>query len=295
MEHGSDSAAAASPRMQERRGGGSRARGLCSSSIPVAWRWAGRMLATTPKAAVTTNGETRARTGDTAIRSCAAIRDHVCGRPYRRRQPADVRSGSYRFSRRPHAPLRHRRAHHSRARLPVARRARRSSHPRRLRAGRVNARHSPAPGRRVVGLVFAVRNRSAELDVLPQLVVDGLGPADARALLGSAIGGPIDEPRTSTARRSTGSAAPACAWRSRALVSSTANGCAASAGVRTRATSSAAPTRHSRRWAPRPSPRARSARCVPPVPTRASARSRSVTAADHAPRARPRGVTFMFG
>jgi DNA-binding CsgD family transcriptional regulator len=44
-----------------------------------------------------------------------------------------------------------------------------------------------------VGLVFAVRNRSAELDVLPQLVVDGLGPADARALLGSAIGGPIDK------------------------------------------------------------------------------------------------------
>lgn len=166
--------------------------GFCSSSIPVAWRWAGRMLATTPKAAVTTNGETRARTGDTAIRSCAAIRDHVCGRPYRRRQPSDVRSGSYRFSRRPHAPLRHRRAHHSRARLPGARRARRSSHPRRLRAGRVNARHSPAPGRRVVGLVFAVRNRSAELDVLPELVVDGLGPADARALLGSAIGGPID-------------------------------------------------------------------------------------------------------
>jgi DNA-binding CsgD family transcriptional regulator len=44
-----------------------------------------------------------------------------------------------------------------------------------------------------VGLVFAVRNRSAELDVLPELVVDGLVPADARALLGSAIGGPIDE------------------------------------------------------------------------------------------------------
>ena len=81
-----------------------------------------------------------------------------------------------------------------------------------------------------VGLVFAVRNRSAELDVLPELVVDGLGPADARALLGSAIGGPIDEPSASTARRSTGSAAPACAWRSRALVSSTANGCAASDG-----------------------------------------------------------------
>jgi hypothetical protein len=28
-----------------------------------------------------------------AIRSRAAIRDHVCGRPYRRRQPADVPSG----------------------------------------------------------------------------------------------------------------------------------------------------------------------------------------------------------
>jgi hypothetical protein len=42
-----------------------------------------------------------------------------------------------------------------------------------------------------LGLVFPVRNRSAELDVLPELVVDGLGRADARALLGSAIGGPI--------------------------------------------------------------------------------------------------------
>jgi Cupin domain len=36
-----------------------------------------------------------------------------------------------------------------RARLPVARRARRSGHPRRLRARQVYARHSPAPGRRV--------------------------------------------------------------------------------------------------------------------------------------------------
>jgi DNA-binding CsgD family transcriptional regulator len=44
-----------------------------------------------------------------------------------------------------------------------------------------------------VALVFAVRERSAELDVLPELVVDGLGPAHARALLGSAISGPIDE------------------------------------------------------------------------------------------------------
>ena len=41
--------------------------------------------------------------------------------------------------------------------------------------------------------MFAVRDRSAELDVLPELVIDGLGPADARALLGSAISGPIDE------------------------------------------------------------------------------------------------------
>jgi hypothetical protein len=110
MERGSDSAAAASPRMQERRGGRSRARGLLqlvhSGRLALGWPDARN----TPKAAVTTNGETRARTGDTAIRSCAAIRDHVCGRPYRRRQPADVRSGSYRFSRRPHAPLRHRRA-----------------------------------------------------------------------------------------------------------------------------------------------------------------------------------------
>jgi hypothetical protein len=44
-----------------------------------------------------------------------------------------------------------------------------------------------------VALVFAVRDRGAELDVLPDLVVDGLGPADARALLDSAISGPIDE------------------------------------------------------------------------------------------------------
>ena len=53
-----------------------------------------------------------------------------------------------------------------------------------------------------VALVFAVRDRSAELDVLPELVIDGLGPADARALLGSAISGPTtSESATGSSRR----------------------------------------------------------------------------------------------
>jgi DNA-binding CsgD family transcriptional regulator len=43
-----------------------------------------------------------------------------------------------------------------------------------------------------VGLVFAARDPGAELTGLPQLVVDGLGDQDARALLASALAGPLD-------------------------------------------------------------------------------------------------------
>jgi DNA-binding CsgD family transcriptional regulator len=44
-----------------------------------------------------------------------------------------------------------------------------------------------------VGLVFAAREPGAELAGLPELVVEGLGESDARALLDSALSGPIDE------------------------------------------------------------------------------------------------------
>jgi DNA-binding CsgD family transcriptional regulator len=46
-----------------------------------------------------------------------------------------------------------------------------------------------------VALVFAVREPSAEQDLagLPELVVEGLADNDARALLDSALGGPLDE------------------------------------------------------------------------------------------------------
>jgi DNA-binding CsgD family transcriptional regulator len=44
-----------------------------------------------------------------------------------------------------------------------------------------------------VGLVFAAREPGAELAGLPELVVEGLGESDARALLDSALPGPIDE------------------------------------------------------------------------------------------------------
>jgi hypothetical protein len=44
-----------------------------------------------------------------------------------------------------------------------------------------------------VGLVFAERESSDELAVLPALVVEGLNPGDARALLESVIGAPLDE------------------------------------------------------------------------------------------------------
>jgi len=43
-----------------------------------------------------------------------------------------------------------------------------------------------------VGLVFAARARSDELAGLPELVVEGLGEADARALLGAVLTGPMD-------------------------------------------------------------------------------------------------------
>ncbi|MEA2242960.1 MAG: hypothetical protein QOD24_2516, partial [Solirubrobacteraceae bacterium] len=43
-----------------------------------------------------------------------------------------------------------------------------------------------------VGLVFAARRTSEELDGLPELVVEGLGESDARALLNSALTGPLD-------------------------------------------------------------------------------------------------------
>src|SRR5215831_6287532 len=44
-----------------------------------------------------------------------------------------------------------------------------------------------------VGLVFAARDPGPELAGLPELVVDGLGGEDARALLDSALAGPLDE------------------------------------------------------------------------------------------------------
>src|SRR5215467_12631663 len=44
-----------------------------------------------------------------------------------------------------------------------------------------------------VGVVFAGREPGAELGGLPELVVDGLGDIDARALLEAAVAGPLDE------------------------------------------------------------------------------------------------------
>src|SRR5262249_9807581 len=44
-----------------------------------------------------------------------------------------------------------------------------------------------------VGVVFAAREPGAELGGLPELVVDGLGDIDARALLEAAVAGPLDE------------------------------------------------------------------------------------------------------
>src|SRR5215471_13426152 len=44
-----------------------------------------------------------------------------------------------------------------------------------------------------VGLVFAARDPGPELTGLPELVVDGLAGEDARALLESALAGPLDE------------------------------------------------------------------------------------------------------
>jgi len=44
-----------------------------------------------------------------------------------------------------------------------------------------------------VGLVFAARDPSVELAGLPELEVTGLGDSDARALLDSALAGPLDE------------------------------------------------------------------------------------------------------
>jgi hypothetical protein len=43
-----------------------------------------------------------------------------------------------------------------------------------------------------VGLVFAARLPSAELAGLPELPVEGLAEGDARALLDSALTGPLD-------------------------------------------------------------------------------------------------------
>ena len=43
-----------------------------------------------------------------------------------------------------------------------------------------------------VGVVFAVRERIAQLDGLPELVVSGLGPDDADRLLGSVLTAPLD-------------------------------------------------------------------------------------------------------
>jgi DNA-binding CsgD family transcriptional regulator len=48
-------------------------------------------------------------------------------------------------------------------------------------------------GGRAVAMVFAVREPHSELAGLPELVVDGLRDADARALLASVVSGPLDE------------------------------------------------------------------------------------------------------
>lgn len=44
-----------------------------------------------------------------------------------------------------------------------------------------------------VGVVFATREQTSELAALPELIVEGLGDDDARALLASVITGPLDE------------------------------------------------------------------------------------------------------
>jgi DNA-binding CsgD family transcriptional regulator len=44
-----------------------------------------------------------------------------------------------------------------------------------------------------VGIVFAVREPVAQFDGLPELVVSGLAPEDARDLLGTALTGPVDQ------------------------------------------------------------------------------------------------------
>jgi DNA-binding CsgD family transcriptional regulator len=49
-------------------------------------------------------------------------------------------------------------------------------------------------GAEPVAIVFAVRELPPELAGLPELVVDGLRDADARALLASVVRGPLDEP-----------------------------------------------------------------------------------------------------
>ena len=53
----------------------------------------------------------------------------------------------------------------------------------------------PAPVAESVALIFAVRESSDDRDLsgLPELVLDGLGDADARALLTSVIRWPLDE------------------------------------------------------------------------------------------------------
>ena len=74
-------------------------------------------------------------------------------------------------------------------------------------------------------------------------------------------------PRTSTARRSTGSAAPACGWTWAAPACSTASGCAASGAGVPPAISSAAHTRSSTRPAPRRLPNGRGSSCGRPAGT----------------------------
>ena len=49
-------------------------------------------------------------------------------------------------------------------------------------------------GAESVGLLFAARGRDDELSGLPELVVEGLGEGDARALLDTALTGPLDDP-----------------------------------------------------------------------------------------------------
>ncbi len=70
-----------------------------------------------------------------------------------------------------------------------------------------------------VGIVFAVREPIEQFDGLLELVVSGLAPEDARALLGTALTAPVDQAVRERWRRS-GGPRPAPRQRSTARGSS---------------------------------------------------------------------------